>query len=107
METRVRSPGFGPDIVIAFPEDALFAACRSLNSELIVFHIDKALLVRAGTHKMRWGGRPARVRFAPKATVSDRGATCRDGPISDSCSAANNDARLAPYRPRVTAARSH
>ena len=83
METQVRSPGFGPDIVIALPEDALFAACRSLNSELIVFHIDKALLVRAGTHKMRWGGRPARVRFAPKATVSDRGATCRDGPNGD------------------------
>jgi hypothetical protein len=28
----------------------------------------------------RWGRRPPKVRFAPKATVSDRAATCRNGP---------------------------
>ena len=47
----VRSPGFGPDIVIAYREDALFVACwanswGSSNSESIVFHIDKAQLVK-------------------------------------------------------------
>src|SRR5271167_4047123 len=31
---------------------------------------------------MRRSGRPTRVRFSPKATVGDRGATCRDGPIA-------------------------
>jgi hypothetical protein len=32
---------------------------------------------------MRWGGRAPKVRFAPKATVSDRAAKCRNGPTSD------------------------
>jgi hypothetical protein len=32
---------------------------------------------------MRSGGRPPKVRFAPKATVSDRTATCRNGPKED------------------------
>ena len=32
---------------------------------------------------MRWGGRPTRARFAPKATLSDRGATRRDGLIPE------------------------
>jgi hypothetical protein len=31
---------------------------------------------------MRWA-RPARVCFVPKATVSDLGATCRDGSSGD------------------------
>src|ERR1700730_2048738 len=46
---------------------------------------------------MRRSGRPARVRFAPKATVSNRSATCRDGPpdISD-CVMANTWFILAP-----------
>ena len=52
--------------------DALFAACwandrRSLNSELIVFHIDKALLVRARTHKCSGADDLSRVRFAPES----------------------------------------
>jgi hypothetical protein len=31
----------------------------------------------------RRGGRPMRIRFAPKATVSDCTATCREGPLAD------------------------
>jgi hypothetical protein len=52
LEKRVRCPGFGPDIVIAYQEDALVVACWAnnwpsfSNSELIVFYIDKALLVK-------------------------------------------------------------
>jgi hypothetical protein len=32
---------------------------------------------------MHRGGPPGRVRFAPKATVTGRRATCRDGPHTD------------------------
>jgi hypothetical protein len=36
LETRVRSPGFGPDIVTAYQEDALFArswlGCELINA---------------------------------------------------------------------------
>src|ERR1700681_374479 len=47
---------------------------------------------------MRRGGRLARARFAPKATVSNRSATCRDGPQPDisACVMANTWFILAP-----------
>jgi hypothetical protein len=37
----------------------------------------------AGIDKCAGGGRPTRVRFAPKATVSNPSATSRDVPVAD------------------------
>jgi hypothetical protein len=48
---------------------------------------------------MRWGGRPPK---APKATVSDRGATCRDGQQQTSPVARSSELR---HRTRIDTCR--
>ena len=67
----------------------MVAGCSKHSERAVDLAVPRLLMKRG--HDLSWpqasggGEQPrlwgdSRVRFAPKATVSDRGATCRDGP---------------------------
>jgi hypothetical protein len=73
-----------PSRAIGKRAGATVYAAHRLSRKYAMFKLGSnvaPICFRARTHKC--AGRPPRVRFALKATVSDSGATCRDAPQGD------------------------